>query len=134
VYVGFNRKLLISSGAIVYEGFLDDIYNREFSELKDLVEKLIVRKQGGELISFLHCKFEVPKSVITCNVLKTLTYKCMKFGILVTEKIHVAIFRDMTLNILIGVTGIPEEHTASIFRGLQIIGNHMPGYTVSTLT
>jgi hypothetical protein len=64
----------------------------------------------------------------------------MKFGILMTEKSHhVAFFWVMTLDILVGVTSILEQHTASIFREenggsvfLQNIGNHMPSYIFST--
>jgi hypothetical protein len=45
----------------------------------------------------------------------------------------------MTLDILVGVTSILEQHTASIVMEengdsmfLQNIGNHIPGYTFST--
>jgi hypothetical protein len=48
------------------------VYNGEFIEVKDLVGKPVVRKQSGELLGFLHCEFEVDKSVIRCKVLKTL--------------------------------------------------------------
>lgn len=56
-----------------------------------------------------------------------------------TEKFHVVAFWVMTLDILVGITSILEQHTASIFREedggsvfFQNIGSHMPGYTFST--
>jgi hypothetical protein len=48
-----------------------------------------------------------------------------------SDKIHVVVFWVMTLDILVGVTSILEQHTASIFREenggsvfLQNIGTH----------